>query len=78
MNSVEAVSEMTNRLTSQINSLRDEEIQIRSHIRELNDELEFLNEWLSEVQDEKTILLHAKIACRAFIRNGGGLDMFVD
>ena len=77
MNSIEAVSEMTNRLTSQINSLRDQEVEIRYRIREMNEELEFLNEWLTVVQDEKTILLHTKIACRNFIRSGGGLDMFV-
>ena len=78
MNSVESVEEMIRRLDMKIDSLRKQEVEIMREIRACEETLAFDKEWVEEIRDEKMILLHTKMACKNFIDDGGGLDMFVD
>jgi len=78
MNSIESVEEMISRLDKEIDSLRKQELDVMHEIHACEETLAFDKEWLKEIQDEKMILLHTKMACRNFINEGGGLDMLVD
>lgn len=92
MNSIEVAQKLIDENDRNIEFYRSREADIRKRIRELGSKiegqmraLEILQAYLvseqqclEKVREEKFKHLVDNLALKAFIANGGGLDMFVD
>ena len=76
-NSVERAERMIRDLDMEINFLRGCAVDARVRYEELEKELTKIKKELEEVDDQVLDALYTKMALQNFIRDGGGLDMYV-
>ena len=76
-NSVERAERMIQDLDMEIDFLRGCAVDARIRCEELEKELKKTKKELEEVEDQKMDALYTKMALMKFIRDGGGLDMYV-
>lgn len=76
-NSVERAKRMIQDLDAEIDFLRGCTVDARVRCEELEKELAKTKKELEEVRDQKMDALYTKMALQKFIRDGGGLDMYV-
>ena len=76
-NSVERAERMIRDLNMEIEFLRGCAVDARVRCEELEKELAKTKKELEDVEDQKMDALYNKQALMKFIRDGGGLDMYV-
>ncbi len=76
-NSVERAKRMIRDLDMEIDFLRGCAVDARVRYEELEKELAKIKKELEEVDDQVLDALYTKMALQKFIRDGGGLDMYV-